>query len=86
VTILQMNIPLETSLGTCQYDKIDCKWCLQIAPSICTPVMAHHPLVNPALLNPCVKFTMLSFARNKTERKTHDEKLRLAEKTDDQNK
>jgi hypothetical protein len=48
--------------------------------------MAHHPLVNPALLNPCVKFTMLNFATNKTERKTHDEKLRLTEKTDDQNK
>jgi hypothetical protein len=49
--------------------------------------MAHHqPLVNPALLNPCVKFTMLNFATKKTERKTHNESLRLAEKMDDQNK
>jgi hypothetical protein len=49
--------------------------------------MAHHqPLINPALLNPCVKFTMLSFATKKTEMKTHKEKLRLAEKTDDENK
>jgi hypothetical protein len=48
--------------------------------------MAHNPLVNLALLNPCVKFTMLNFATNKTERKTHDEKLRLTEKTNDQNK